>query len=61
MSNPLLEKRKVVMVCATTQQSILTVGTVAELSRELDLRTQSFGGVGSKSTAATFSQQKTVM
>ena len=49
------------MVCATTKQSILTVGTVAELSRELDLRTQSFGGVGSKSTAETFSQQKTVM
>jgi hypothetical protein len=46
------------MVCATTKQSILTVGTVAELFRELDLRTQSFG---SKSTAATFSQQKTVM
>jgi hypothetical protein len=49
------------MVCATTKQSILTVGTVAELSRELDLRTQSFGGLGSKSTAACFSQQKTVM
>ena len=49
------------MVRVMTKQSILTMGTVAELSRELDLRTQSFGGVGSKSTAATFSQQKTVM